>query len=158
MNQEATDIQNWLGAMITASEELATSMLGMDDFEMLAIKDKLPDRKNAAYIALVGQSTAVQIGLGASVEGCQQLARSLMCMEPEEEDLPEDEVADAISEIANILAGQVKTIISLGDEKINLGLPMFIRGVMSVSDTTQAVSADVRLGNIPATLLVLKSA
>ena len=131
-------------------------MLGMDGAEFVEKIESIPDNEEAAYIALVGEKTALQLGIGVSPTNSMLLARALMGMEPDEPDLEEEEVADAISEVVNILGGQVKNIMS---EKatVNLGLPMFMQGKMFVKDSTDIKVAKVVLGEIPILVLVLKS-
>ncbi|MBN2801812.1 MAG: chemotaxis protein CheX [Deltaproteobacteria bacterium] len=151
-----TSASQWLDAVLEASKELATTMLGMDEATFIEEITKLPDNEEAAYIALVGEETAVQVGIGASPENSMLVARALMGMEPDEPDLEEDEVADAISEIVNILGGQVKNIMS-DHANVNLGLPMFMHGKLYVKESTDIKIAKIKLGEIPILILVLKS-
>lgn len=152
-------IGDWMDAVVASSSTLATTMLGMSGSELLRMHDNLPAKGNAAYISVVGENSAVQIGVNASPEHCQSLAKALMGMEPDEEDLDADEVADAFSEIANILAGQVKTLIGQKSNMVvNLGIPMFIRGELHFPESSELQIADAKIGDIPLTFLVMKSA
>lgn len=151
-------ISDWMDAVVVSSGELATTMLGMNGTELISIQNRLPDQENAAYISVVGEKSAVQIGVGASPENVQILAKALMGMEPDEEDLAPDEVSDAFSEITNILAGQVKTVIGKkSDIVVNLGIPMFIRGELHVSEASEIKVAFAKMGDVPVTFLVMKS-
>ena len=151
-------IGDWMDAVVESSGELATTMLGMSGTELLGMHDRLPGQENAAYISVVGEQSAVQIGLGASPENVQLLAKALMGMEPDEEDLDPEEATDAFSEITNILAGQVKTLIGKkSDMVVNLGIPMFIKGELHIPETSEVQVAEARIGDVPVTFLVMKN-
>ncbi|MBN2719349.1 MAG: chemotaxis protein CheX [Deltaproteobacteria bacterium] len=151
-------ISDWLDAVVESSGELATTMLGMTGAELLSTHDRLPGQENAAYISVVGEQSAVQIGLGATPENVQLLAKALMGMDADEDDLDLDEASDAFSEITNILAGQVKTVIGKkSDMVVNLGIPMFIKGELHIPDSSEVRVADAKIGNVPVTFLVMKS-
>ncbi len=154
---DGANIQDWLDAVIEASDELASVALGLDNTELIGIKEAPPENDGSAYIALVGEKTSIQLGILSNKEGCQLMARTLLAMEPEEEDLEESEVADAVSEIANILAGQVKTIMAQKDASVNLGIPIFVHGGIEVTEAMNIAAADMKLGSIPVTFLVLKT-
>ena len=151
-----TSASQWLEAVIEASKEFATTMLGMENASFIEEIDKIPENEEAAYIALVGEKTSLQLGIGISKKNSMLLARALMGIKSDEPDLEEDEVADAISEVVNILGGQVKNIMSK-QATVNLGLPMFMQGKMFIKDSIDIKIAKVKLGNILIFVLVLKS-
>ncbi|MBN2525474.1 MAG: chemotaxis protein CheX [Deltaproteobacteria bacterium] len=151
-------ISDWMDAVVVSSAELATTMLGMSGAELISIQKGLPEQENAAYISVVGEQSAVQIGVGATPENVQILVKALMGMTPEDEDLEADEVTDAFSEITNILAGQVKTVIGKkSDIVVNLGIPMFIKGELHVPESSEVQVAEAKIGDVPVTFLVMKS-
>jgi CheY-specific phosphatase CheX len=151
-----TTVNDWMNAVLAASEELAVSMLGFESADVIQMTEQLPKEGTAAHIALVGENVAAQVGIVTSAEHCQELARALMGMEEDEEDLQEDEVADAVSEMANIMAGQVKTRMAEANNIVNLGLPIFVRGELSFKEEgTELLAAEAKLGDIPVTFLVL---
>ncbi|MBN2344226.1 MAG: chemotaxis protein CheX [Deltaproteobacteria bacterium] len=156
---EYPSINDWMDAVVVSSDELATTMLGMSGSELIRTHNGLPKEGNAAYISVVGEQSAVQIGVGATPENCQILVKALMGMEPDEEDLEPDEMTDAFSEITNILAGQVKTVIGKRSEiKVNLGIPMFIKGELHVPESSEVQVAEAKIGDVPVTFLVMKNA
>jgi CheY-specific phosphatase CheX len=151
-------IKDWMDAVVSSSAELATMMLGMSGAELIATHDRMPSPGNAAYISVVGEQSAVQIGVGATPENVQVLAKALMGMTADEDDLDSDEAADAFSEITNILAGQVKTIIGKkSDIVVNLGIPMFIKGELYIPESSEVQIAEARIGDVPVTFLVMKN-
>lgn len=157
MSTDATTAQEWLEAIIPAAEELATVALGMDSCEFLGNTDPNELDTGSAYIAVVGEESSIQLGVSSSVEGCQELARALLAMDPEEEDLADEEVVDAIGEIANILAGQVKRLMAEKNSSFNLGIPIFIQGQVKPTSEMDVAIAKMRIGSIPLSLFVMKS-
>ncbi len=157
MSEEAVTIKDWLDAVVSSSKDLASTALGIDDFEVISIREDPAKDVESAFIALVGEQASVQIGVASSTEGCQQLARTLLAMEPDEEDLAEDEVTDAVGEVANIIAGQVKTEMAEKSISVNLGIPIFLHGHVKVTEEMELMIADVRMGSIPVSLLVLEN-
>jgi CheY-specific phosphatase CheX len=151
-------ISDWMDAVVESSSVLATTMLGLSGSEVIGTQDAIPQHGSAAYISIVGNDSAVQLGVGATPTSCQSLVKALMGMEPEDEDLDQEEVTDAFSEIINILAGQVKTIIGKkSDASINLGIPMFVKGELHVPDSSEIQITDARIGDIPVSFLVMRS-
>jgi CheY-specific phosphatase CheX len=145
----------WMDAVVHSANEFAVSMLGVEGVRVVEPLPKIPPSGGTALISLVSESLAVKIGVSLEDRACQDLARGLLGMSPEEGDLPDDEVADALSEVANIVAGQVKSFIAGRVSGVNIGLPIFIRGELCPAADTQSVVMAVRIGEIPATLVVL---
>ncbi|MCP4679416.1 MAG: chemotaxis protein CheX [Deltaproteobacteria bacterium] len=152
---EAPSVRDWLDASINASNELATVALGLEGSELIGIRDVGPEETGSAFIALVGEANSVQIGFSADSDGCRKLAQILLGMEPDDDDLEDEDIADAVGEMANILGGQVKTIMAEKAIAVNLGIPIFIHGHVEVSGEMEVAAADVRLGDISATIFVL---
>jgi CheY-specific phosphatase CheX len=147
----------FLEAFLASAHELATSALGFDASEELRRYNSLPTSSESAYIAMVGERTSVQLGLTTNAEGCRLLARAILALGEDEGDLPPADVADAMGEISNILAGRIKTLVASTETSINLGIPIFLHGHLEVSEGTDIAAADMRLGPVPVTVLVLMS-
>ncbi len=145
----------WMDAVVHSANDFAISMLGVEGVSVVERLQKIPPSGGSALISLVGESVAVELGVSLQERACQDLARGLLGMGPEEGDLPDDEVADALSEVANIIAGQVKSFVAGRVSGVNIGLPIFIRGELCPAADTQSVVVAVRVGEIPATLVVL---
>ncbi|MCP4602583.1 MAG: chemotaxis protein CheX [Proteobacteria bacterium] len=156
MSNQGASAREWLDASIIAAKELAQIALGLDGAELISIREGLPGESDSAYIALVGEKSSAQIGIASDAEGCQQIARTLLGMEPDEEDLSEEDVADAIGEIANILAGQIKTLMAEKSIDVVLGMPIFIQGRVKMTSDMEFAAADMHFGSIPVTVMILK--
>lgn len=152
---ESTTLQEWLAAMIDASTELATVTLGFDGVTTVGTADDVADHSAGAYIGLVGETTTVQLAMCSTIDGCKQLARALLGM-TEEDELADSDMADAMGEVMNIVAGTVKTRMDGRLPALKLGLPLFVTGrVYSVNQPETAV-LNVDVGPIRAQLVAFR--
>jgi len=103
----------------------------------------------------VGPTGAVQIGLASSPEGCQALAKGLMGMGAEEPALPDNEMADAVCEIINIVAGAFKARVRDRATPLQMGLPVFIQGAVQPTERIAVQVAEVKFGEVAAVLLLV---
>jgi len=154
---ESRSVDEWLDAAISSAEELATVALGFDGASLIGKPTVVSPELNSAMVALISDSASVQLGIASSSDGCQSLARALLAMEPDEADLPDDDVADAVGEVANIVAGQVKSLMSGADASLKIGLPLFVHGKVDYPDDVETAFADVNVGPVPVTFVVIKS-
>jgi CheY-specific phosphatase CheX len=144
----------WLADLEGSFEEIATSALGFSGMTVTGRHASAPAQL-AAILGLVGPAGAVQIGLAASAESCQALAKGLMGMGPADAPLPENEMADAVCEIVNIAAGAFKTRLRDRASQLQMGLPVFIHGAVQATDHVAVRVADVQFGEVPAALLLV---
>ncbi len=158
MSSNGISIRDWLDSMVEAMNELAPTTLGFDDVEVKEIKEVFPVGMSGAYIALVSMDSSLQIGLVSEPKGCETLALSLMGMEPGEEELSEQDIADSVGEIINILAGMIKRQMAKKINAVNLGLPIFINGHIEPRQRQETGVAEVKIGPVDAQLLVLREA
>jgi hypothetical protein len=144
----------WLADLEGAFEEVATTALGCAGMTVTG-RHGAPPSLHGAYLGLIGPSGAVQIGLASSQQGCQALARGLMGMGPDEAALPDGEVADAVCEIINIVAGAFKARVRDRATPLQMGLPVFIQGAIQSTERVAVRVAEVTFGSIPAALLLV---
>jgi hypothetical protein len=142
---------DWLGATLAAAAEFSETTLGTGLGDPNAIR-KLPENLTGCFVALVGQEESLQIGLASDSEGCQILAQALFASD---EALSESDVADALGEIANIMAGGVKKRGGATNGGMALGLPIVMEGHVRVSEHQQMTHCDIALGDAPVRLLVV---
>lgn len=151
-------VSDWVAAMADASSELALS-LGMDAVEVLGWHDVPPTGMAGAYIPLLAEDQTLQLALLASPAGCADLSRLLLGMEPDEE-VSDADVADAVGELVNIVAGGVKQRMQDPDRPgggLRLGLPVFIHGYVQPTQQLEVCLASARIGEVEAHLMVLRS-
>jgi hypothetical protein len=152
-------VSDWVLAMADASSELALS-LGIDGVELLGWHDVPPTGTAGAYIPLLAEDQTLQLALLASPAGCADLSRLLLGMEPGE-DVPDADIADAVGELVNIVAGGVKQRMQgpegTGTGSLRLGLPVFIHGYVQPTQQLEISLASARIGAVEAHLMALRS-
>lgn len=146
-----------LDALIESVGELASSALQMEGSEVVERSDVLPTGMSGALIALVNPEVSAHIGFFATEKECEAFSRALLMMEPDEEELTEEDVTDALGEIINIAAGGVKTKVSDAYPSLTLGLPVCMSGKIRPTDNMVSMSATVAIGSETARLVVLMS-
>jgi CheY-specific phosphatase CheX len=150
-------VRQWLDALTGCIDEFAITTLGCENTEILSVQDSLPEGMRGAYLAMLSLDESVQIAVVSSRSGCMQLSASLLGMEPDEVDaLTDADVADAMGEVINIIAGMVKVKVSDMVPSLNLGLPLFMDGRIKTMPTQEAGAAEVRLGDIQVQLCVIQ--
>lgn len=88
--------------------------------------DQNPDMDCGSCISLSRPGRSWSFALFGSNESCKVLARALLAMEPSEE-IGNAELADALGEILNMMAGVAKRKLPAEEAKcLQLGLPLFL--------------------------------
>ena len=109
-----------------------------------------------SYVSLVGKVYVLQLGICSNENGLKAIAGMMMGMKPAESGaLTEDELADAIGEIGNILCGSVKKKLASKDASLQIGIPILVRGQVEVSSSIQSMDSDVSVGEVPVRMVVL---
>ncbi len=149
-----TPFAGWVVDLEAAFADVAQAALGLPAFEVTARGGEVDPRWRGAYLGLVGPSGAVQIGIAADEPGCQALAKGLLGMGAGDPALAADEMADALCEVVNIVAGGFKG--RLRDRAaLQIGLPTFFNGGVQPTEHTAVAVVEVRAGVVPAALLLV---
>lgn len=144
----------WLEIIASAANEVASVALGFEKCNVSPSKTSVPDGHIGAYLPLGSAGRPMQIALLAGPAGCQTLAKALLGMDPADEDLPDSDLSDAVSEILNVLAGGIKRG-TQGRVEIQLGLPLFVKGVVQGNENLAILAADLELDSVSATVLLV---
>ncbi|MFO0580781.1 MAG: chemotaxis protein CheX [Anaeromyxobacter sp.] len=152
---ERTSLGAWLADLEGAFEETARGALGIDAVEVVGRADHPQPGQHGSYLGLIGPAGAVQIGLAADEATCQLLAKALLAMGPDDPALSPAEVADAVSEIVNIVAGAFKTRVRDRAPQLTMGLPTFFHGGVQETERTAVRIAELRAGGMSVTLLLV---
>jgi hypothetical protein len=107
-----------------------------------------------AYVGLVAQEEPIQVGLLADERGCQTLAKSLLGVDPAEEDLAEPDVSDAMCELINIVAGGLKRRVT-PRLSVTMGLPIFVAGRPLANPQQEAGARLLRIGDVQVCVILL---
>jgi CheY-specific phosphatase CheX len=150
----AAGFAGWMVDLEVSFDEMARTALGFGEFAVTG-RHEAPPSLHGAYLGLVGPTGAIQIGVASDEAGCQALARGLMGMTPADAALPEAEVADAVCEIINIVAGAFKGRVRDRANPLQLGLPVFIHGKVQSTEHLAVQVTEVKFGSVPAALLLV---
>ena len=142
-----------LDALAESASELAATALGGLPFEALGDTADFGGG-HGAYLGLVAQDEPIQVGILVEGVGCQLLSKSLLGMEPGDEDLSPPDVSDAMCEIINMIAGGLKRRVS-ERMTVTMGLPIFVSGHPLPNQQQTVVARSLKLGDVSACVLLL---
>ncbi len=152
---DGLDFAAMLPDLEAAFQEVARTALGLADMEAKEHLDAPYPESQGAYLGLVATQGALQIGLASNEPGCQALAKGLMGMSEADPPLEAAEMADAICEIVNIVAGAFKGRVRERMGNLTMGLPVFFRGPAQPTGHTAVKVARLSTGTITAALLIV---
>lgn len=136
----------WLEALAEATAELSTTSLELEGCTIIGPRQSDGDLVGC-YIVLVGDKCSVQIAVAASPETCRTIAGRLFEMDAvEAQEISEGDVADAIGEVVNIVAGGVKSRMAPYYASLQLGLPFVIEGVIESTKRLRTEYLEADLG------------
>ncbi len=140
----------WFDAGVFALRESAT-MVGSSKHEVIGDCSP-PGDLTGGYVRMMSREHAVTFGLAASRAGCQRMVETLIDMQS---DLPQDVLNDGLGELANVLCGNVKSLLIATDPGVTVGLPMFIRGEIQASSSARVRAVEVKFGELQAYLIFM---
>ncbi len=155
MEIQNVTLQTWLDALKSAAHTFIQTY-SEEGISPTSRQSSLPwNNTMGAWVPLVGEHFSLQLGLVSTDDGCQAIARKLLNLSPNAP-LTEEDMADAIRETVNIIAGMSKMTIE-GDVSLSsLGLPLFIAGHIKITKEQAAVSEMINVGDQSCYLVVLK--
>ena len=142
--------------MLKSIQDLGQGTLGVDGWSRGESVHHAPPHLPGSFITLVSPSNSVQIGFVADRENCASLARMLLGLEPDD-DLEESDLADAMGEVANIVAGGVKTLMHGEDTALQLGLPIFVDGFVEPSHRAEVLVTPIVMGEIMGQSIIIRN-
>ncbi len=145
----------WLEATTKSLQEMADIYFDLGSMVPETFNDE-EDLKSGAMIGLVSPGNSVQLMLVASRRGSEVLAKALLGFEPDEA-IDAGDLADAMAEIVNIVAGMVKTVVNEQDGNLNLTLPTFMTGSCQPLGGQLVTEGQLTIGSVEAKVIVLHS-
>lgn len=142
------DFAQWLDAAAASARDIGASALGIPESKWAgATGDELPGDLRGIYIPLVTDKLALQLGLLASRQVFATLASRLLAGGEEGEPLESDaDVFDAVGEVTNLIAGNVKAL--LADQvQIRVGVPLALAGRVFPIGASQTLHGNLELGD-----------
>ena len=148
--------QEWMDGLHRAADEVARTAL---EVRTGCVREgeveKLSLQMSGAYVALLSVDVQMQIGIAASRDGCRRLSGALMMMEPDDPELSDAVMADALGEIVNIMAGALKQKMDGRYQGLTLGLPTMIHGHIAPTERQELTVVRTRIGDIECNLVLL---
>ena len=145
-------LQRWVEPVVAAAQEMA-DCFGFDGWKPQGVTDEETQGMRGGVISLVGQETALKLALLSDDDGVTHLAGRML--EMSREDLDDEMISDALCELANMLAGGVKTLVDV-DETFRIGLPKHVKLTSGPPAAAESLCVKVTLGRHPVHLLVMK--
>lgn len=139
-----------------ATHEIATTALGYDANGRLVSKPNSSGNPGA-LVALQLDGRTFHLGIASSDPGLRELAAALMMLEPDDDPLSDDDVSDAVGEIANLIVGNVKSRLCEQNSNANvtLGTPLRWDGQKTPRTSQEMVFSNHRIGDTNVELIVL---
>jgi CheY-specific phosphatase CheX len=156
MSGSAT-LSEWVTAAEVAAAEVATTALACSQVQLATHTFQPQQSLFGAYVPLVASDCQAQIGVVAEWQACQSLARGLFGMDPASELEADSDVADALGEIANMIAGRIKTRMNARVPGLNTGLPLCVSGHVEPSTGAEHATLVLSFDGVLASVIVLLS-
>ncbi len=150
-------LADWQQAAVEVASEIANGTLAFGNRTPPERIAAIPDESRGAYVPILSGEYSLHVGIVSDEEGCRTLSRGLLGMEPEEEVTPDD-VHDAVGEIANMIAGGVKTKVSARGAPVQIGLPIFIHGHIEGGASSQVMVSQMRFDATDVCVVIVKTA
>lgn len=145
-------LSQWLDSAVQAAGEVATSLLGCSTLRLEPGNEARLCEVGSFVPMHLGEAT-VHLGIVADARACRRLAGQLLGMDAD--DIDEDDLADAVNEVTNVVAGTTLRLTARKGTGSDLGLPSFHRGRSPVSEPgLQSAFAQAYFDDIPACLVV----
>lgn len=136
---------HWQEAIAQSANEIAMYALGELETRVehpIAVTHDV-SCSAGAHIPLLGGSQPLELAIVSSPDGCEALARAMLGTDGP---LTPAEIADALGELVNMLAGGVKRRLQAHGTELELGLPIFIRGHVEPTDRVSIVALPIDFG------------
>ncbi len=154
---ERKTLNRWLNAVVDTADDIAKRYLDLKGVDEVSRRYDAPIASTQSLLALVGDSSSVQIGIGAPQDEFLDVVRALIGAEPDDDDLSSADIADALGEMANMLAGGVKVRMAKEDPSIRISLPLVIVGGIVQGTRINIAVAEVEMGECLVSLMVIKA-
>ena len=149
-------LNEWLEAALQATEEVANTSFGWESSQIEENVSLISVDFSGSYIAMIGEQSILQVGLTTSHENCYSLAQGMLGIDDSDQALTDSDVADAMGELVNILAGGIKARMSHSEPLLKLGLPMVVHGRVELPDRMETTVAKLQFGPVQIFLLILR--
>jgi hypothetical protein len=153
MSIRAVSMDEWQLAVRRSVEEMAEAVLGRQATS--EVKVDLKPSACGAYIPLMSLRDSLRVGVVATPQGCEAIARLMMGTDTTTR-LEATDIADAMCEFLNIVAGSVKKQISHKLPALRVGLPIFVSGMVQPTSNVESTEQPLSIGDVPLLVAVMR--
>lgn len=150
-------VADWQQAATEVASEIGSGVLAFGQVSPPERTAAIGDGRRGAYVPILSGDYSLHVGIVSDDEGCASLTRALLGMAPDE-DVSQDDIHDAVGEIANMVAGGVKTKVTARGLPVQIGLPIFIHGHIESGAGTQAMVSQMRFDDVDVWVTIVKTA
>lgn len=154
MTQMKTPLKVWISAIEDTAHEFAATTLAQQECTLQEHSERLPEKIYGAFISLSNENLEAIIGVLGDPADCGRLAKAFLGME-ENETLSDNEVADTIGELANILAGGIKAGVAGENPGLRINMPYFVNGAIQFQEPYKVSSMQALWREMKITLLLV---
>lgn len=141
----AVDLTGWMNDVSAAAQTIAASALGVQEMAWQHLPQaEVPGNLCGVYIPLLTEQYALHLGLLGQHAACSHLAKALLGMSSDESIADDSELFDAVGEIVNMMAGEVKARVA-DNTKLSLGVPLALAGKVFPSAGASSTQGVLRL-------------
>ena len=154
MSKAKLTLAQWRNALEGAAHEIATNAFSFPGAKIFdPVSHEAAAKMIGAHIPVLGGGGAFDLALVALPEDCQALSRAILYASPDQV-LRDTEVADAIGEVVNMLAGSVKRRMTGVGAELELGLPIFLHGYIQPTDRLMVTAFPTHFGTVETMVLI----
>lgn len=148
--------QQWLDVTTKSLTEVAETYFDVSAMEAASFQEA-DGPTCGALIGLTSEHNTVQLMMVATRRGSESLGKALLGFEAHEA-IDTGDLADAIGEIINIVAGMVKTEVSALDDSLYLTLPTFVEGTLAPIGGNEILGQIITMGTVQTKVIVINGA
>lgn len=149
-------VGEWQEAAIQVAQDIGTGVLAFEECSPVDRVGNIGQDRQGAYVPILSGDCSLHVGVVSDESGCASLTRALLGMAPDEA-VSIDDIHDAVGEIANMVAGGIKTKVTAKGTDAQIGLPIFIQGHIESGSATQSVVSQLKFGDVEVCITVVKT-
>lgn len=150
-------VAEWQQAAVEVASEIIKNVLAFEQCSPPERIAAIGDGRRGAYVPILSGDYSLHVGIVSDDSGCANLTRALLGMTCDEQ-VTQDDIHDAVGEIANMVAGGVKTKVTARGTAVQIGLPIFIHGHIESGAATQSVVSQMKFDDVDLCITIVKTA
>lgn len=156
MSEVPLGLGDWVAAASEALIESAEVLLGMDT-KLASSTTMYPTTGSDRWGVLLpffAQTYSLHLGLMSTSAGCKGLTDAMLGPD----DWSDEDIADAVGEIVNVMAGLMRGVLIERDDTIDFGFPIVMQGHLVGGRSSESSVMVASIGDIECDLVVMMTA